>query len=141
MNRPFNDKRSQWTFQSSLDQLSEVRDSIDTLCKGNDKISKVMLSQLKVAVNEVFSNIVKHGYPKDESKPIIIRTTITDQGVHIQISDHGIAFDPKSAKEPDLPAMKEDGYGIYLIRQLCERIDYQQDEFGWNHLSLFEYYQ
>jgi anti-anti-sigma factor len=123
-------------------QLKAVRDFVGRAVRDIPGDFERIGHDLKLAINEIFCNIVKHGYRKGIHRPVLIEIVPEPEGLKINISDQGDAFDPHKILEPSLFGDRDDGYGWYLIRQLVDQVFYvpKSAEEGWNHLSLFKKY-
>jgi len=92
----------------------------------------------QLAVEEVITNIILHGY-EGKCGEIHISCTITPGRVGIQVTDSAQPFDPLSIPEPDLEENMEDrkigGLGVYLLRQVMDEISYRYED-GKNILTM-----
>jgi sigma-B regulation protein RsbU (phosphoserine phosphatase) len=83
-----------------------------------------------LAVEEVLSNLVRHGYAGAEG-PIALRASLDAVAVKIEVRDRGIHFDPRTARPPRLDVPLDDRasgeLGIHLVRRSIDRIAYQRD--------------
>lgn len=94
---------------------------------------------LPVALDEVLSNIVRHAQPGFGAREIQLAVRLLDDGVEMEVSDDGPAFDSLRVPEPDVAAGIEErrpgGLGVHLVRKLMERIEYTRAE-GCNRLVM-----
>lgn len=129
-------------FNSTLSQLQAVRRLTEELCHPIPKHAKHLSSLLQVVMDEVFTNIVLHGYKEKTGQPICIHAQYFKDTIMIEISDQGISLNPHEIPETNLFGDKDHGYGWYLIRQLIDKVVYQpkKTKNGWNHLQLFKNY-
>ena len=107
-----------------------------------EKLPENVVFQSRLALDELFVNIVNYGYEDDERHIIEVDLTVNDEQLQIDIRDDGIAFDPLTeAPEPDLESSLEDrnigGNGILLVKTMMTDVSYQRvDE--KNHLRLIK---
>lgn len=88
--------------------------------------------ELKVILNELLLNAVKHGCDEDKQKCIHIVAGINrKKEFHLLVRDEGTGFDchclqakSKGQDESDIMNMKETGRGIVIVRSLCDKIVY-----------------
>ncbi len=127
-------------FRASLSQLQAVRESVARLCLQAPGDSEALSSMLQLAINEAFCNIVKHGYKGKTDGIIRLRNEITDKGISIEISDQGDAFNPGKVKEPSLAGSETNGFGLFIIREIADRVSYvpKEAQDGWNHLCIYK---
>jgi anti-sigma regulatory factor (Ser/Thr protein kinase) len=93
-----------------------------------------------LAIEEIATNCIKYGY--DDAKNHVIEVKLSFSGsdvLVVTVVDDGHPFNPLEAREPDLSVPVEErpigGLGIYLLRQLCDRMEYVR-EGGKNRLTL-----
>jgi anti-sigma regulatory factor (Ser/Thr protein kinase) len=92
-----------------------------------------------LAVNEMVTNIIIHGY---QGQPGMIDIEIYGQGRHLVIClrDQAPPFDPTAAPNPDLTlplAMRPLGkMGIFLTRKLMDQMTHRVTAQGGNELIL-----
>jgi serine/threonine-protein kinase RsbW len=82
---------------------------------------------IQLAVQELCVNIVNHAYAGAPGGQIQLTLTLTrnPQRLMVELKDQGKAFDPALVTDPDLSMLHEHGYGMFLIRQLIDEVDYQ----------------
>jgi serine/threonine-protein kinase RsbW len=79
---------------------------------------------LALAVSEAASNVVKHGSPTGQLELI----QDDDRALIAQISDHGPGMTSTTVNLPTPES--ESGRGLYLIHQLCDRVEYRTGPAG-----------
>ena len=97
------------------------------------------IDDLVLAVNEVATNIVIHGYRR---QPGEIEIELRPQGdaIEIRLRDHARLFDPTRVPAPDLdlPLHKRPfgGMGVHVTRQIIDAMRYRVTPEGGNELTL-----
>ena len=129
-------------FKNDLSQLIEVRQFIKRFCLQAPGDAEQLAIQLQLAINELFCNIVQHGSKDQNQGIIIIKVELEAEGMFIDIADQGAYFDPKQVQEPSFAGDRDEGFGLYLARQVADQITYapKKSREGWNHLRLFKKY-
>jgi serine/threonine-protein kinase RsbW len=93
----------------------------------------------RLALEELLSNVIRHGYDEGEEDEISVRLQICEEGVELEVVDGGREFDPLSVRPIDVHAPLErrmvGGLGIHLLRSLVSEIRYQRAE-GKNHVRV-----
>ena len=83
-----------------------------------------------LAVEEVLSNLVRHGYAGAEG-PIWLRVALDGVAVKIEVRDRGLHFDPRTARPPHLEVPLDEratgDLGILLVKHATDRIAYQRE--------------
>ena len=96
--------------------------------------------ELKLAVDEVCSNLVVHGYEGREPGPIAVAFDLDGDEIVITITDRAPPFHPEDAPVPllDVPASgrRPGGLGWHLIKQIADRLEYKSDPETGNRLTM-----
>lgn len=86
------------------------------------------IDQIRLAVDEAFTNIVKHAYSDVEAKDVAIRVEFDDRNFKVVISDQGMQFKPGTIREPNvgerIRQRKRGGVGVFLIHKLMDDVQY-----------------
>lgn len=129
-------------FNSLLNQLEAVRKFTKELCSRSPGNMERLSSEMQLAVDEVFTNIVLHGYENKPGGPISISRVYLPDEVVIEIADQGRSFNPFEISPINLFGDQDHGYGWHLIRQISDRVVYtpKSTQNGWNRLSIFKKY-
>ncbi len=90
--------------------------------------------RLELAVDEIATNIVVHGYPDAGSAgEIVVRADADEEAVTIVLEDTATPFDPRQLKRPpqmDLPLAERPvgGLGVYLAIENVDEYRYEHVE-------------
>lgn len=84
--------------------------------------------RLQVGVSEALANAVSYGNAHDPRKLVRVELRITRDAIIIKVTDEGQGFDPTTIPDPTLPANlpRTGGRGIFLIRQLMDRVEFNE---------------
>lgn len=92
-----------------------------------------------VALDEILSNIVRHGGAEGRDALIDVSFASADGCVEVAVADDGPEFDPLGLPEPDLASRLEErepgGLGIHLVRHLMDGVEYARRE-GRNRIVI-----
>lgn len=95
-----------------------------------ERLPSIVIGAVQVVLDELLSNTIKAGYPDGGPGRIEAAFEVIDDHLQITLVDDGIAFDPLERADPDTAAALEDrpigGLGIYLVKQLMDRVDYER---------------
>lgn len=92
--------------------------------------------QVELALSEVITNIAKHAYD-EKSGELTGQISLQENGVILDLYDHGKIFDPSDLPEIDFEEAHTSGYGIHIVRQIMNEVDYSPaGEDGANHWRL-----
>ena len=99
---------------------------------------------LNLVLEEAISNIIMYAYPKDETQTLTIVAKTQDNNLIFVITDSGKEFDPTQIPDADITLSAEDrqigGLGIFLIRQIMNKVEYQRID-NKNILTLSKEYK
>lgn len=91
---------------------------------------KRMLSQVKLAVEELVTNVIMYAYGEEKGQDIQIEMECRGSRLQITVIDSGIPFNPLENKDPDLSLSVEErpigGLGIFLVKQLMTELSYKR---------------
>jgi anti-sigma regulatory factor (Ser/Thr protein kinase) len=83
-----------------------------------------------LALEELVSNVIRHGYPEGGRHDIELALRVTAAGIELRIEDDGRAFDPLKAPAPELHVplaeRKIGGLGIHLVRRFAREMRYER---------------
>lgn len=114
---------------SSTKHLSEVRDFVAEHAQ-NIGLSEKDISEIRLAVDEAYTNIIKHAYKNRPSKPVKIEIGVDSKKLWISIMDEGESFKPEEYKAPDIlkriKNKQRGGMGVFLIQKLMDQVQYNR---------------
>ena len=91
-----------------------------------------------VALQEMVTNVLRHAYRLDETKPIEVEFELRDDALRITVRDQGPPFDPNQydpAGVGDTMPTEAGGHGIRIARQVMDKVEYEHAA-GWNTLRM-----
>lgn len=100
--------------------------------------------QINIAIDEIFSNIVRYGYP-GKSGPVTVEIIEQEEprSVFIRFSDEGIPYNPITATDPDITLSAEErsigGLGIFVVKKTMDDVKYKYEN-GQNILTVQKKY-
>jgi len=131
------DQSFEMTIGSDIEEIPAVSARFEGAMKEHGFYPEEILDT-QLAVEEVITNIILHGY-EETGGEIRISCTITPQRIGIRVTDSAPPFDPLSIPEPDLEENMEDrkigGLGVYLLRQVMDETSYRYEN-GKNILTM-----
>lgn len=129
------------TTAADLDALAHLRAFVEQACRA-DGIAETVCVGLQLALDELYTNIITHGYANQATGSLTVTFAYTAPQIKITIQDQGRPFDPRQAQPPDLTADWAErtigGLGIYLVQQVVDRLEYSSDPVTGNVLVLFK---
>jgi serine/threonine-protein kinase RsbW len=125
--------------QSRMSDLARVPDWIERLAAQHSIPLSTQFS-MNLCLEEVLSNIIRHGYSGDSNQSISVKFSSPRQDFFVfTVEDEAPAFDPiVSEVPPVLSALNENpigGQGIRLLRRFADELQYQPTPTG-NRLHI-----
>lgn len=130
------------TFSAHIENLAEMLEFVKIQAR-EAGFEQEVVTKIELAAEEALVNIINYSYPKSSGEIHITCMRPTPlSGLKIIIYDKGVPFDPLNyqgnEKQGALEERETGGYGIYLILQVMDHVDYQRVEDG-NLLSFIKY--
>jgi serine/threonine-protein kinase RsbW len=129
--------------------LARIRSLVGDLARSigfdEDEVAKI-----EMAVDEACSNVLKHAYAvrqhwqwKHRDPQIRLDVRSEPHRIVIEINDHGQRFDfaahPPADLEDRIRQMQTGGYGIAIMRQFMDEVEYNSSRTAGNTLRLVKY--
>lgn len=119
-------------------QFSALAQITPFILKAVDVGPAQLRENLALAVHELCTNIIQHGYA-GTSGSIVIRTERDSDSLNITITDEAPnAYSRARNIPPDPLDMPEGGWGMHIIRQFVDDVYYERLEHG-NFWQLTKY--
>ncbi len=123
---------------ADLSQLATIRDFVQETAQALG-LPKRQIYDLQLAVDEACSNVIRHAYGK-QGGPIQVTIEALDGSLRVTIRDWGKAFEPSAVPTPDVTAPLAErplgGLGLYLMRQLMDKLEFSFHETDGNTLVM-----
>jgi serine/threonine-protein kinase RsbW len=124
---------------AALKYLNVVASALEAVLSRFDdvQIPAETIYHVQLAVHEICTNVVLHAYNEQHGQRIHVKIGLAAQKRQIQIVvfDTGLAFDQQATIPPDLKQPRVHGYGLYLIHELMDSVQYKSLP-GGNQWSL-----
>ena len=122
-------KEYSFELKSSLSELNKLCCNLETIGR-QIGLSKKMIFELNLALDELFTNIISYGLPKEGNHMIKITITPQKKKLCLCIEDEGVPFNPVEFETPDVACSIDEckigGLGIHIIKKLMDEICYQR---------------
>lgn len=117
--------------KAHMENLETIMDFIDQVLVEEACTEKVM-NQIKISVEEIFTNIVSYAYPDQKDGRIEVACELREENrkkcLSICFRDWGIPYNPLERPAPDFGIPFEErpigGLGIHMIRQFMDHMEY-----------------
>jgi serine/threonine-protein kinase RsbW len=93
-------------------------------------LEPALVADLKLALTEACSNVVRHAYNEQRSGEVEVRYELDDGKLSVEVADEGIGFDPEAAVTAVGGELEEGGLGISIIRAIVDEFDIKSSSSG-----------
>lgn len=118
--------------------LSVVRDVTSAIARANG-LDESVSGDIKLAVDEACSNVIKHAYNGSNDKKITLKYMFTKKSFKVVIEDSGKKTEIGSMKGRDLEDIKPGGLGIHFIKRVFDVFELDEKKRTGNRLILLKY--
>ncbi len=126
------------TIENDLARLAVVRGQVESFAE-RQNLSPDVGFAAKLALEELLTNTISYGYGDKSVQFIKIQLEVRGDQLIIRTVDDGMAFDPRTANEPNIESSLKDraigGLGVHLIKNLMDGFEYRHKD-GKNHVTL-----
>jgi anti-sigma regulatory factor (Ser/Thr protein kinase) len=124
--------------KNDLGELEGLLEGVANWGKGN-ALSEEIIYELSLIVDEVVSNIIRHGYRDGMEHPLTLELALDGSEMLIRVVDQGVHFNPLLKPDPDtskpMEERKPGGLRIYMVKHLVDNLDYRREN-GRNYLII-----
>lgn len=112
---------------SNNDAIGLVENLIDEIC-AELAVNEDAYGNVLIAVTEGMNNAIQHGNKYNEHLFIALAVSNNSTEFCFTITDQGSGFDFDALPDPTSPEniMKENGRGVYLMRNLADEVIYEE---------------
>jgi serine/threonine-protein kinase RsbW len=125
---------------ASTKNLAAVRSFVAQHAKAQG-FSEKAVSDVCLAVDEAYTNIIKHAYKFDPTKKVEVDLEFDSEQICVSLIDTGESFDKSNYAIPDIPKQiknkKRGGMGVYLIQKLMDRVNYNTRD-SENEIKMYK---
>ena len=121
-----------------LSLIGKISEELAAQLQNYDGDREALANHVNVVLTEALVNAIHHANADNPDEEVEIRIAVTDEGLLLQVFDHGRGFDlehlsrrPKEKEDP----LAEHGRGLYIIRSLMDSVEYYPVE-GGNVLEM-----
>lgn len=125
--------------RASLEDIPKVTAFAERELEKYDCSAKAVV-QISVAIDEIYSNIVRYGY-KNASGFVTVELFAQDEenAVCIRFIDEGVPYNPLAKEDPDVTLSADEreigGLGIFMVKKTMDGVEYKYEN-GQNILTL-----
>jgi anti-sigma regulatory factor (Ser/Thr protein kinase) len=115
-----------------------MREAVDELGRRHGASAEVLYA-VKLALDEMLTNVISYGYEDQGEHAIAVRLAIAGSEIVAEIEDDARTFNPLEAPAPKVETPLQEkplgGLGIHLSRTMLDRLEYRREN-GKNILTI-----
>jgi len=124
---------------AQIEMLSEMRGFVEAAAR-HCGLSAENTFAFKLAAEEICTNIIQYGYEDHHVATLVLSFSVEGNQARLIIQDDGKHFSPDKAKKPDIDGDWKDrevgGLGIYLVKEIMDKVTYNRNEEDGNTLIM-----
>lgn len=127
------DEMYEWRVASEFRQGHAVREFVHGFA-ARCGMEPEAISDLLLAVTEVFNNAVEHGHRFDAQREVLVQVCRLDNAVRVDITDQGTGFTANTELQPARVQPTQRGLGLFLVRTLVDKVSFSHGSGTTVHL-------
>jgi anti-sigma regulatory factor (Ser/Thr protein kinase) len=120
---------AQITVPARLDCLTAVLEFTGAAMDGAG-MERKQQNNIKIAVEEIFVNIVSYAYPA-EVGDVTVSISFSPDKLALEFADCGAPYDPLSKADPDTSLSADEraigGLGVYMVKNIMDAVQYRYE--------------
>ena len=121
------------------EHLGDLLAFVDHAC-ARAGVAHEVLFDVRLAVEEVVTNVIDHGYAGMPTGPVTVRFHHDPRQIVVTVEDLARPFDPSRLAQPDVTAPLEQraigGLGWHLVHQVMDEVRHAQGDTHGNRVTL-----
>ena len=101
-------------------------------------MDNLLVEDIKLAIDEACTNIMKHAYSGDTTKRIVLKYKTAQKGFKVIIEDNGVKARADLIKGRDLDDIRPGGLGIHFIKRVFDVFQFDERKKKGNRLLLMK---
>ncbi len=116
------------SIDARIAETSRVADQVESFGR-DQRVASSAVNDMNVALDEVVSNIVRHGGETARAHLVVIRIGLAGGWFFAEVRDQGVPFDPVAYVAPESRGGKRapGGLGLVFVRALMDEVRYTRE--------------
>lgn len=119
-----------FSIQTSNQIIAAYDATLHKLKRAHPKLylSSQMQTDIKAAFVEAVANAIKHAQELKKKRSVRGHFFLNEKMIGFEVVDHGSGFNLKKMPVPDLSDLKASGRGIFMMKQLGDKLEYKKNQ-------------
>jgi sigma-B regulation protein RsbU (phosphoserine phosphatase) len=130
-------------FPGDMKVLSNVREFI-TECLAEDAFAAISREEKEgiiIAGNEAASNVIDHGLDPNGESSFYMEIGVVSDWLFLRFIYAGKPFPWTAQRSPQVESLQERGYGIFIMEQLMDSVNYATDSRGGIMMTMMKKFE
>lgn len=101
-------------------------------------MENTLLEDIKLAVDEACTNVIRHAYGGDQSRTIGIEYQMKEGELRVTIEDNGLKADINKIRGRNLDDLRPGGLGVHFIKKVFDIFRFDRRKKTGNRLILIK---
>lgn len=115
--------------RSAPEMLPRLRNVVTALAR-QARLGDDLEMRVKSAVTEAAANAILHGSPEGPRNHVRVSFVVDGKLLIVEVADQGRGFDPQGVPAPAAADLRENGYGLHIMRSSMDRVEFLRDDRG-----------
>ena len=118
--------QQRWTIASDVNEIAPIVAAVCQLCVDAGYSNRLCRLNVPVALTEAMANAIIRGNANDPARSVHVLASVGQEALVLEVTDEGGGFDLDGVRytpHDDDWLEKEDGRGVFLMRQLMDEVE------------------
>lgn len=120
----------QFILSGAAGERGKLVEALEDFCRVHH-VPDAARNAADLALEEHLTNVLTHGFEPGATRFAVVRLSVLDDCLLVEVEDSGKAFDPLAAPPVDTSLPLEEkpigGLGVHLMRQFMDELTYVRD--------------
>jgi serine/threonine-protein kinase RsbW len=103
------------------------------------EVEEATIEEMKLAVDEACTNVIKHAYHGDTSQKIVLKYKVSRTSFKVILEDSGVKARRYLIKGRNLDDVRPGGLGVHFIKKVFDVFEFDEKKKKGNRLTLIKY--
>ncbi len=132
---------AQLVVASNFSEIERIRTFVSVFSRQNPLVNLEEKDryQLVIASHEIATNIIRHAYNQNPDEFVTVTADRYADRITIRFTHVGEPYRPNEEEIPCFDGSRENGFGLYIVEQAVDKIEYGKDALNRHYILLEKY--